>query len=213
MNNLIKLAILMVALSGCTVFGKGADVDRSFLTTEPCEPPCWYGIEPGSAGEKEELIDALSKLPFILEDTIRIYSVNYTWVDDSDQVEIGYQCVDEPRQSCGGIQIVDGTVAMIWTQVNYSLSFQDAAYELGEPGSFSCFEIPGHPGRRHVSVYWGRKGIIASRFDKKTCKSLMDKGLIDPELGVNTLEYVIGKKIEYLHDQNALYEWPGFADK
>ncbi len=48
---LINLGCLIVGLcGGC---GEPPPLDRSLLTGEPCEPPCWQGLTPGESTEED----------------------------------------------------------------------------------------------------------------------------------------------------------------
>lgn len=213
MKNFLTLSILMLVLSGCEAYGNVKEVDKSFLTREPCAPPCWYSIEPGIKAEKEMILDILSGLRFIREDTVRVYDVNCPWIDKDDQIEIGYQCIGHQGDFCGGILIVNRTVASIWMRVHYPISFKQVVDELGKPDYFSCFDLPGESPGREVSLYWTEKGIIASNFERQSCSNLKVQDEVNPDLGVTSLEYVITKKFDYLRDQDALFDWPGFDNR
>src|SRR3990172_586921 len=74
---------MSILLSACTASACGMSypdivsgeleelVDKSLLTGEPCAPPCWYGITPGTTSETEAL-DIVNGLEFINPGTINL---------------------------------------------------------------------------------------------------------------------------------------------
>ncbi|HUW96175.1 MAG TPA: hypothetical protein VMW58_10345, partial [Anaerolineae bacterium] len=48
---LVNLGVLILGL--CVGCGEPAPLDKSLLTGEPCEPPCWQGLVPGTSTEAE----------------------------------------------------------------------------------------------------------------------------------------------------------------
>lgn len=213
MKNFLTLSLFMLILTGCEAFVKDKEVDRSFLTREPCAPPCWYNIEPGMKAEKEMISDILLGLPFIQDDSVRVYDVYYPWIDEVDQIEIGYQCIGHQGEFCGGILLANRMVASIWMRVHYPISFNQVVDDLGKPDYYSCFELPGESPGRDISLYWTKRGIIASNFERQSCSNLKVQDGVNPDLGVTSLEYVITKKFDYLRDQDGLLDWSGFDNR
>jgi hypothetical protein len=69
-HSLLRLALPLVLLIPAPLFGclEPPPVDRSLLTGEPCQPPCWQGLTPGVSTQEEveeflrtsELVDQTS---------------------------------------------------------------------------------------------------------------------------------------------------------
>lgn len=59
-----KVGKVLMALCLITLLTGCQPVDRSLLTGDPCEPPCWQNIIPGVSSE-EDVRDLLRKNPFV----------------------------------------------------------------------------------------------------------------------------------------------------
>ncbi len=46
-------AIFILVSGSCTSAKEDPLVDRSFLTKQPCAPPCWYRLELDKAGQED----------------------------------------------------------------------------------------------------------------------------------------------------------------
>jgi hypothetical protein len=72
-TTLLFLGLCMLTL--CASCGEPPPVDRSLLTGEPCEPPCWQGLTPGESTE-EDVAEFMRATRFV--DTRSVYRSSYT---------------------------------------------------------------------------------------------------------------------------------------
>ncbi|NOZ49427.1 MAG: hypothetical protein GXP37_05175 [Chloroflexi bacterium] len=102
--------------------------DNSLLTGEPCLPPCWYNILPGST-QTIEAIEKVRKLEFVNPISIeRTSRAVYTGTDDA--IRWNYQGTNDFG---GGIYIADDIVK--WLRVSHPnyLALEDVILTIGEP--------------------------------------------------------------------------------
>jgi hypothetical protein len=73
---LLMALIFCNVITSCSIIGDGSARLPEVLSTNPCEPPCWYGIIPGETTH-EEVLSLLPDLPFIKPETIQ------DWYDET----------------------------------------------------------------------------------------------------------------------------------
>jgi len=121
-----------------------------------CEPPCWNGIIPGETG-KDELIQILSSLPIVAEDSI----------DDIGQHSRYRYLVSFDLSSGASVDVrfLEDTVTFITFSGNLHYTFGDAVNEFSEPEIYIITQVfcrgwlPGDRVCTHVAVLDPCKGV------------------------------------------------------
>ena len=132
-------------------------VDKSLLTGEPCAPPCWQGITPGTT-PGTEAVEILKGLEFVDPDSIRRgeYSKGerVTWEMIFGGDEIAYMWFDS-----------NGIVDAIGYDLRYRITLQELIDAIGDPdGVMTCLYLAppdsfATPDCWTVSVVWLEQGL------------------------------------------------------
>jgi hypothetical protein len=160
------VAFMIPSIMSCRILGATSDdaiefpsdrrVDRSFVSGQPCEAPCWYGLELGKASF-EEIRTTLSSLPFINSEGIREYESN-----SSGEMSFITNCVySSPDEDCIWIETsADGTLRQITLKIYYPLTLESAIRQLGKPSYYISDPISGKDACT-IHVYWPNASISA----------------------------------------------------
>lgn len=150
------LALLVTGCSGAV--SPTSNVDRSFLTGEPCAPPCWYGAVPGQI-DIEELHEVLEGLDFVDPRSI----VEFVVVRRGKEVPVlEWDCSYLDNHWCGRAFFnSDMRLSELVLAIGYDLTVEDAVERLGPPefterGSYSSETI----GCR-MYVFWSARQVVA----------------------------------------------------
>jgi len=134
MRKLFLLSVFFfMIMSGCSLIRNDIQyqqvsldhplADQSFLSDEPCEYPCWYGVELGKT-TKEDTIIILQGLDFVEDE-----SISTKWED-----RVAYDCVYEtPGNNCGDIFFSGGVAYQITYFVAFPLLIEDVIAREGDP--------------------------------------------------------------------------------
>jgi len=195
-----RIFILALGISSCVISKTidEAQIDRSFSTNQPCEAPCWYGLEVGKKTSNVELMETLQHLPFVQTDTVKIGPF------------VQYECPTHFDDHCGQITIGnDGTILEIRFNVAYNLTIGEVVDKLGVPDYF-VYNAP-HPEVAIgciVLLHWVNKRIAVSYFSKtwdQPCHDLSEGQKIPRDLQVT--EIVYSGKRDFKPD--CCMPWPG----
>ncbi len=203
--------LVSLVIGGCAVLTPSKrDVDRSFLTDEPCPAPCWYGAMPGQTGI-HVMSMLLEKIDFVDPESVIDFSVT-----QRGEVVDGIQwaCTSSREFWCGRAFFTEGELSHLVRVVEYHLTIEMAADKLGEPqfaehGSYAS-EILGC----RIYVFWPERGVIAMSAEKgrtTECERLDRGEPISPDLTVMNLIYAAETVFE--RDPPAMcctrVSWPG----
>lgn len=123
---------LTVFRLGCTLVSLGAlascartVIDRSLLTSDPCGPPCWQGIVPGTS-PAEDAAQVLAGSAFVAPDSLRRQELDgklalLTWASSS---------------GAEGINSMSFCNDRVWTVhlvLGYGLTAEEVIARFGEP--------------------------------------------------------------------------------
>jgi len=215
---LVIVVIIITAGSALNSFlstrSKRNILDRSFLTGDPCSPPCWHEITVNES-TYEDVYQILPSLPFVDPETIREW--NRSWLNDDEAIEIHYKCKTFNDDSCGGITLSKGLVKRIWFSVGDYATLDVVINRFGPPsyieyGSWGV-EIPGCD----IGFVWTDLGISATYLntrDTKVCDSLREGRALSSDLSITSMAYSSQEVFPYEPgDCCTRIEWPGFENR
>ena len=198
------LVLLSIVCSGCKT---DSLIDRSFLTGQPCEPPCWYGIMVGESDEND-VISVLSELQFVNQQTISKSLDN--------DILYWFSCSHPDDENCGDIILVNGKVDRIIVSVHFRLTFEQVVEKLGVPDRVRYYPYQPDTGGCMVYLDWLEQGIAVQNLETrsdKLCLRLKEGKQIEPGIQVVTIEYTTEINLrERLCEQHTCVEWPGFSE-
>ncbi len=210
---LLLLLALALVLTACNTNQSDSLTDRSFMTSQPCAAPCWYGLEADKAS-REDVYATLQKLPFVDQTSIK-ESIT-TWQNDEHVVEVWWSCLHPQNDSCGGgVRLSGNKLKSLYLMPGYTLTFSDTVQKLGPPNYVSYF--PGLDPRCGLSLIWLAHGISINGQLPKLCPSLDERkaGLpINPNIQVLSMSFespdILQSRIAQSRD--GYQPWPGFSE-
>lgn len=220
LGNWVKALIVFafLAVSGCTGILTASDddplADHSFLTGEPCEAPCWYGLELDKASE-DDIIGTLHGLPFIEASTIYTYTSN--WINDNSAVGINYGCSHPPMGDfCGSFLLSDNKLKYIRLTVGYKLTLETVVSKLGSPDYIDYGPIHVDVGGCDLNLYWPEQNIQAEFINREAdalCQAIQSGEKISPRTVVTALWYSVSEGFGPLPGGCCRrIPWPGFSE-
>jgi hypothetical protein len=227
----IPLGVLLIVLSGCRCaetlpsqflpsVQDPAGVDRSLLTGEPCEPPCWQGLVPGES-TTGDVLATLEDLPFADSDSI-LFSThegfeNVVWLSSASDL-----------QFAGSIGLHHGRVYHIFIRLEYELTLQELVAAMGEPAGYFVYDSLPPDGVCHtyeIHFVWPEHGLTARLAFQPSSPISQNQQLLPPDMlvvtsadyfqpGASPVEYLvaIGASEETAQEEYERYfqEWQGF---
>ncbi len=188
-------------------------VDRSLLTGEPCDAPCWQTLELGKS-TKSDVIAKLRDLTFINASTIG-ESPSYYWDPETEQavpaIRVHADC-RVPKIHCVGLELVNNQLVAVRFVPKYTLLIKDLVDHFGPPD----FVRPVlHMDGRTCDIFysWEMRQILAESSitdGKDRCESIEDGHGLDKNLSINGVHYELPDKFTYQRQYGQ--EWPGFLE-
>jgi hypothetical protein len=187
-------------------FPEDPRVDRSFVTGQPCEAPCWYGLRVGES-TLDDIRKTLPQLPFADADKIHeqptgAFGPNEKWFT--------VPCVySEKLESCAELETLpDGILRRIIIHIDYDLPLRLVIQKLGNPEYYTANPLPDKD-ICSLGIYWPQKNIVATVKDNLRTERCSDYANepIDLDLQIVSLVYV---EITDQKDYD-IYPWPGSA--
>lgn len=161
---LVALMLLSCTSSNISATTKTGDfpndpnVDRSFVTGQPCYAPCWQGLNL-DVSTVEEVQSTLRELPFVDQTTLFEYKY------ESNQRVFGFDCTYYHVPGGGGCGVletsIDGTLKRVVTSVQYPLSLRSVIDQIGNPEFFTANPLP-NDDVCLLEIYWPEKKIITT---------------------------------------------------
>ncbi len=186
--------------------------DKTFITNDPCAPPCWYGLGPDKS-TLEEFYVTLQKLDFIHIDntTENITTQHYHY---STILEVVFYC-SYAEIPCGRAIFFEGILKELDPNIYYSLSFESTVNHLGAPDFISYGPYGVEAGGCGLNLFWEGKGIVVNNLnviDDAQCLALYNGNGIDPNTMVEYISYVSS---DLSKDWNWKFgnTWPGFESR
>ncbi len=190
-----------------------SQVDRSFLTGQPCAAPCWYGLQLGESITEEEIVSTLKTLPFVEPGSID-RTMDIRLFPDGRSVE--FKCPASKRTICGAAILSGGKLKVLETPMQYALTFKTVVERLGPPDSVDYGPMnPEKPGCA-LKLVWTKQGIRADHLDagsERTCNLLRDGRGLDGSREVIGLTYYSPDALRLVsaHKLGVQVAWPGFT--
>ena len=211
LGRMCTIFILML-VSSCSSVDSDSDIDRSFLTDEPCPAPCWYHLELGKS-TREDVLQSLKTLPFINPQSIK--ESGATWMDDSSAKSIYFGCIHPKTKDCGEITISDDRMKSIWFSVNYPLTTKMVVDKLGTPDYLDYGGYHPEVGGCVVLFYWVERGVSISIINTRNdtpCQEIREQGSIPTETQVTVISYFDNKILSSEPPAGLKrIQWPGFS--
>jgi len=184
---------LSLAIAGCDIlksdqsFPDDPHVDRSFVTGQRCEAPCWYELRLGKS-TVDDIRATLTQLQFIDQSTL------FEWPIDTEGSQLGFyfDCAYySPPGSCGELVAKNGILVQVFMTVQYPLTLESVIEKLSVPNFFTV-DTSSTESNCILSIYWPEKNIVIiveedSR--KKHCSANKNEP-IDLNLQVISLIYM-----------------------
>jgi len=210
---MLLLVLLVLLLTACV--GKQDDplIDRSFITSQPCAAPCWYGLEPDKSS-REDIYATLHKLPFVDQTSINEYIT--MGPNDEQDINVGWSCSHPKNDTCGGsARFSANKLESLYLTPGYILTFSDTVQIYGPPSYAKYF--PRMDPKCDLSLVWPTQGISISGQLPKWCPSLDE---IETGLPINPNIQVIGISLEspdilqnwIAQSHDGYQPWPGFSE-
>ncbi len=219
LNGISMIVILLILLSlsclslnipgtkSSSDFPDDPNIDRSFITGQPCEAPCWYGLTLG-VSTTSDIRNTLHELSLVDQSTLFEYSY------EINEMVFGFDCVYYHVPGGGGCGVLqtspDGKLKSMVISVQYPLTLKSAIDRLGIPKYYTV-DTSSTEDNCILSIYWPEKSIVVVTEEnsrKKHC-SENKSAPIDLDLQIVSLIYT---RIDPQDQQN--YEtrpWPDSA--
>lgn len=136
--------ILLLLLAGCGAFVPTPqptptlvpeEQDQSWLTDQPCQTPCWYGLEPG-VSSLDQVLATVGELPFIDPESKREFesqAFSNRLEDRINATIITYDCLANTEIICAAFDFVDDTLFSITISSNLPITIEEVISQIGAP--------------------------------------------------------------------------------
>jgi len=211
---------LVLALFGWITVGcnqqptKDPLADESFLTEQPCAPPCWYGLELDISTE-EEVYSVIESLPFVDPATIR--ESQQHWLSyENVETAIDFGCLHPQEHFCGEMRVAQDKLKLISLLVNYDLSFETVVDKLGPP-EYVDYGIYG-PEDSYclIKLNWPEQSIVTRSLPlpMEDCIAIeQGKNRIFPNIKAGVIIYMVRERfLDRPASLDLRIQWPGFAE-
>jgi hypothetical protein len=188
-----------------------AEIDRSFLTDQPCAAPCWYQLVPGKSS-KDDVINTLKNLTFIEPNSIKEYGTK--WINDDSAQSIIFACTHPIKKNCGEIVISKDQLKLISLSVNFPLDIEAVVNKLGPPSYVDYGVYAPEVGGCIVSFNWPDLNIEASNLDTRNnelCTIIQNQHSIPRKIEIQSMSYAVNEAFN-LEPGGCCQriEWPDF---
>ena len=206
---------LALVLTGCTdLFSSQGSklVDRSFITGEPCEAPCWQGLKLNEA-TLDQIYPKLKELQFVDPDSIITWE-HVTSLGFTNATIIRYDCFGYTDGGCGYLLLSNGVLKVSNHMILYELPLNNVVEKLGAPDHVIFNPYSSHQGGCALDFEWPKKNLLVSSYnysDSQWCLDLQDDKALDPGINVTQVTYMVPEAFlpDRCREGNCI-SWPGF---
>jgi hypothetical protein len=189
--------------------------DRSWLTGDPCAPPCWYGLEVDGSRE-EEVIAVFEALPFVDPTSIETYVIGF-----SDPLTGDHYTATRIKISVIGNSTISATVGRgvlkrILFGLNYQITIGEIVDQIGLPDVIRV--IPdSNEEFCDASIYWLDKQLVVSYKIsgpnwREEYKAIYDGSRVERDILISFVAIIDSSWIEAMMERGEAVPWPGFSD-
>jgi hypothetical protein len=194
-------------------------MDTSWLSGEPCSPPCWYGLRVGYT-EQEEALMLITQIPSLSYDDVDEFQSQY-WDPVEDKVKaseiISIPCKDPKDKICSQLEFVDGILSRIVLFPNFPITFSTAVNRIGEPKYITARPIYPEIGNCEVRLVWLNRNMMISYFetqessDRNLCRQIFSSEYrIPPTLPISSVVIEDQKILDLIPVDGEDFPWVGF---
>jgi hypothetical protein len=159
----IILLIFILSLTSCSTVDQNknmvtnpTEMDKSWLTGEPCKAPCWYGIIPGISS-KNDVLEKIKPLTFINPQKTGMRQGS-SW-DGKPEEYIDLYGVNPPERTYI-ITLKQDKVDTIRIYPNYQISMDEAVKRIGEPDFIHTNPTDETARACILDVYWRKQQLL-----------------------------------------------------
>jgi hypothetical protein len=155
---LTVVALLACACTGC---GEPPPLDTSFLTGDPCEPPCWQGLTPGQSTEDEVLEFIRSSR---LVDTRTFYRAKLSRGGEVVGASIQWRSTAARSINVHSNEFVveGGLLKYVFVYPDYDLTLESLLQRYGSPEKFHVMLTGLHVPSLRVTLFYPLRGFTAA---------------------------------------------------
>jgi hypothetical protein len=153
----VWLLALAAPLVGCRATpqatpGPRGPVDRSLLTRDPCEPPCWQGLTPG-VSTQEEVLEYIAESDYVGDHYREPHAFGTT---------IWWQSTLRGRgvDTSSFFATKSGTLAVMMIYLDYEVAVKDLLAKHGPPEKLWAQWSTGDSGVAFVNLYYPTQGFM-----------------------------------------------------
>jgi hypothetical protein len=210
------MLVVMIFINSCTnTQSRNAAISSVFLS-DRCDPPCWYGITPGTT-TREEAMEILKTIPIVDMDTIKsLYTI-------PTNERIGWDGRSEGMRYFGKLEFSSDIVKFIWLYFDKDITFDELITVLGKPEKALIFYVKGSErDTLSIDVLYPSRGIWFNDYyytlDRKNPIQIAEDEKVqsvyycDPE--DLFVFFTSGPISDYPRDiiDKGLQDWKGFGD-
>jgi hypothetical protein len=196
-----------------------AEMDKSWLTGQPCQAPCWYGLTPGKATSRD-VLEKIKLLTFINPQKVEQGKSN-RWNGKSLVLETYFSLVgvNPAGQKYVLINMGQDVVDSIGIYPNYQVSFKETVAALGAPDWVSYSASSENGNDCVLTLFWNKRQLDVSTYQDSAglsqpelCDQIrQNNGQIPPGLDVQTVTY--WQNSTYSEIIQGAQSWNGFLEK
>lgn len=189
--------------------------DRSWLTGDPCSPPCWYGLDLDVSTE-EEIIAVLESLPFVDTTDVEKSIIGYGDALTEEHYNATLLQAKKINNINIRIKVGKGVLKQIDFGLNYKITIGEVVEQTGVPDVVRI--LPDfNTNFCYVEFYWLEKQlVISSRISgadwKEKCMSIEDGNTINRNSSITHVRLIYQNWLTAMMDREEAVPWPGFSE-
>lgn len=194
--------------------------DRSWVTDQPCKPPCWYGMVVGET-MMSQAFESVEAIELIQPEPAREYPVGYFDIDKNEYAGDGrgfmFKCVQPAAWECVGLEFVNETLIGIRMFPNYKINFGEVVKTIGPP-DYIRNHVHGGPEKATgctIEMIWVERQLLVGTMEwyedsgRELCKLFYESGRRPyPDLIVDMVQITNSDFINRVEK----VDWTGFAN-
>ena len=189
--------------------------DRSWLTGEPCSPPCWYGLYVDHS-EEEEVLEVLKTLPFIMADKMATSEAgggNYLTGEYYTTTKFQAPIIGDKSVV---LKIGEGVLVNVWFSLNYDILLDEVVKEIDAPDVVNIYPVR-ETDFCDFEFFWLEKQLILStRLAGKNCENTWSEiahgSPISYSFVIDSVEIIYQDWLTAFLKDNRGYPWPGLKE-